>query len=88
MSNKNPGGITDNSPGSRRNSADHPGMDVLLNPHPERCARNAGSTKDIPALCDPLPGSNLLIADIPRVFVAHSPRPGAKFCNPSGMEKV
>jgi hypothetical protein len=60
-------------------------MNVLLNPHPERYARNAGFTKDIPALFDPLPGSNLLIADIPRVFVAHAPRPGAKFYHPSGM---
>ena len=80
MSNKkNPGGISDGSPGSRRDSADHPGMDVLLKPHPGRRARNAGYTRDIRALFDPLPGSDVLFADVPRVFVAIAPRPGAKF---------
>ena len=77
------------SPGSRRDSDDHPGMDVLLDldPHPERCARSAGSTMDIRALFDPLPGSNLPNACIPRVFVAHAPRPGATFYHPSGMDE-
>ena len=88
MSHKNPGGITENSPGSRRDSADHPGLDVLLNPHPERRARSAGRAAYARTFCDPLPGSGPLVPAIPRVFVAHAPRPGAKFYHPSGMEKV
>jgi hypothetical protein len=67
MSNKYPEGIQDGSPGSRRDSADHPGIDVLLNPHPERRARNVRYIQDIRALFDPLPGSNSLITKIPRL---------------------
>ena len=74
--------IEENSPGSRSDSDDHPGLGHLLDWHPERRARNAVVTPDVHAFSDPLPGSNTLFYKVPRVFVAIAPRPGATISDP------
>jgi hypothetical protein len=53
-----PNGITEDSPGSRSDSDDYPGLVGLLHRHPERRARNVGCATDFHALSDPIPGSN------------------------------
>ena len=59
-----------------------PGFCVLFYLHPERRASDAGCASEVRTLCDRLTGSNLSMDQVPRVFVAIAPRPGATISDP------
>ncbi len=80
-----PVGTTDISPGSRSDSDDHPGFGVL-DPHPERRAREDVRTVDLRPCCDPCRGRIVRFSRFPGYSSLSLLDPGLQVWIPGGIK--